>query len=91
MPVTRTRGGVRATREAEMKRFAISKPYEGPPVMTPWGTECAGGLETVEEYDSELTARVRVAVLNHGLAKKVFTLDEQVEEGLWEEVDTDDN
>jgi hypothetical protein len=38
-------------------------------------------------------ARVRVAVLNHGLAEKVFRLDECVdpEEGEWVEVETDDD
>jgi hypothetical protein len=72
-----------------MKRFTISKPYEGPPVITtPEGVELTGGYVLVEEYDDEYTARVRVAILNHGLIKKKYILDEQVEEGLWEEVDT---
>ena len=41
------------------KRFCISKPYEGPPLMTPWGTMTDGvGLEVdVEEYDHELIPR----------------------------------
>jgi hypothetical protein len=70
-----------------MKRFSISKPYDGPPVKTPWG-ELGGGRVRVEEYDDETTARVRVAVLNHGLAEKVFRLDKCVdqEEGIWEEL-----
>jgi hypothetical protein len=68
----------------------ISKPYEGPPYETPWGMTTAG-YETVEEYDDECTARVRCAILNHGLAKKKYILDEQVEEGMWEEVDTSDD
>jgi hypothetical protein len=60
------------------KRFLISKIR---------GVNFAGGRVVVEEYNDEFTARVRVAVLNEGLAKKKYTLDEQVEEGLWEEVD----
>jgi hypothetical protein len=73
-----------------MKRFEISKPYEGPPIETPWGMASTGLHTTVEQYDDEFTARVRVAILNHGLVKKMYTLHEQVDEGLWEEVDTDD-
>ncbi len=75
------------------KRFAISKPYEGSPgETTPWGTPLpkTGLIETVEEYDDEFTARVRVAILNHGLAEKKYTLHE-VDEGLWQEVDTSDD
>ena len=73
------------------KRFQIRKLYEGPPVTTPWGI--AKWLwQTVERYDDELTARVRVAVLNEGLAKKKYFLDECVDpEGEeWVEVDDDE-
>jgi hypothetical protein len=74
-----------------MKRFSIWKPYEGPLYETLWGTMTTAGDEIVEQYDDEYTARVRVAILNHGLAKKKYTLLEQVEEGLWQDVDTDDD
>ena len=73
------------------KRFEISKLYEGPPISTPWGT-AKGLYETVERYDDELTARVRVAVLNEGLAKKKYFLNECVdpENDEWVKVDDDD-
>jgi hypothetical protein len=75
------------------KRFEIWKFYEGPPLTTPWGTTVTEGdrclHDTVEQYDDELTARVRVAILNEGLAKKKYFLAEQVEEGSWVEVDDD--
>jgi hypothetical protein len=75
-----------------MKRFEISKLYEGPPVTTPWGTctaEESGLHEVVERYDDELTARVRFAILNEGLAKKKYFLNECVdaEDDLWVEID----
>jgi hypothetical protein len=74
------------------KRFTISKPYEGPPIPTPWG-EFGGGYEIVEEYDDELTARVRVAILNEGLPKKKYVLEKCVdaENGEWVEVDDADD
>jgi hypothetical protein len=73
------------------KRFVIFEKYEGPPFETVYGTvtEESGVVTEVEEYDDEFTARVRVAILNHGLAKKKYMLEEQVEEGLFQEVDTD--
>jgi hypothetical protein len=73
------------------KRFEISKLYEGPPVPMPWGGTAAKGLhETVERYDDELTARVRVAVLNEGLAKKKFFLHECIDPETDEWVKVDD-
>jgi hypothetical protein len=75
------------------KRFEISKLYEGPPVTAPWGGIITKGLhKTVERYDDELTARVRVAVLNEGLAKKKYFLNECVdpENDDWVEVKDDD-
>jgi hypothetical protein len=74
------------------KRFDISKLYEGPPVLMPSGTVATGLHETVEQYDDEFTARVRVAILNHGLAEKKYTLHECIdpENDNWIEVDTDD-
>ena len=75
----------------DMKRFSISKPYEGPPVEAPWGGKAEGLYETVEEYDDEYTARVRVAVLNEGLGEKKYRLDERVDdEDTYVEVDTED-
>jgi hypothetical protein len=75
------------------KRFEISKLYEGPPITTPWGSTAEGLHETVERYDDELTARVRVAVLNEGLAKKKYFLHECVdpENDEWVEVDDEDD
>jgi hypothetical protein len=72
------------------KRFVIQAPYEGPPIETRWGFMAGGGHVEVEKYDDEFTARVRVAVLNHGLKKKKYTLWEQVEDGDFVEVDDAD-
>jgi hypothetical protein len=78
------------------KRFVIHKDYEGPPVEfrarggVVTVTEGQGLVSTVEQYDDEFTARVRVAVLNHGLKKKKYTLWEQVEEGDFVEVEDTD-
>jgi hypothetical protein len=76
-----------------MKRFTISKPYEGDEIIdTPWGKAPAKGMyQVVEEYDDEYTARVRVAVLNHGLPEKKFILEEDVGDNTFEMVDTDDD
>jgi predicted DNA-binding transcriptional regulator AlpA len=56
------------------KRFTISKPYEGPPfeLLGEVGWH-EGGYILLQEYDDEHTARVRVGVLNHGLARQHMT------------------
>jgi hypothetical protein len=74
------------------KRFEISKLYQGPPLTTPWGGIAEGIYETVEQYNDELTARVRVAVLNEGLAQKKYFLNgcTDAENDVWTEVDDDD-
>ena len=87
-----------STKSPLRKRFDISKPYDGPPFIAPWGDgkeEVTGeGLyETVERYDDELTARVRVAVLNQGRGKKgKYLLHECVdpENDEWIEVDDEE-
>jgi hypothetical protein len=75
------------------KRFEISKPYEGPPLEAPWGGTAEDMYESVEEYDDEFTARVRVAILNEGLAQKKYRLHQCIdpENEIWEEIeDTND-
>lgn len=73
------------------KRFSIGKMKEGGPWETEeFGTIPAGTVyEPVEEYDDEYTARVRLAILSHGLPEpqQQYMLEEQVEEGVWEEVE----
>lgn len=73
------------------KRFTISKAYEGPPIIMPSGKVASGLFQLVEQYDDELTARVRVALLNEGLPQKKYILEEQVGEGEWVEVENDDD